>query len=73
MDEVLLVDTLEPLHDFHHDFNSVVEGEGAAWQAGLVGEEVALLAVLHDDYDKVRGWVSGRVLEKECWWRTMLG
>lgn len=46
MDEVLLMDALESLHYFHHDFDALLESESLSGEPSLVGEEVPLLAVL---------------------------
>jgi hypothetical protein len=53
VDEVLLVNTLEPFHDFNDYPNCLLQRKGLSWQFGLVGKKVALLAILHDYNDEV--------------------
>lgn len=55
VDEIFLMDALEPLHDFYYHFDSVFKRKNFAWQFCLVGKEISLLAVLHNNDDEVVG------------------
>ena len=54
MDEVLFVDAFQSLEDLDHDPESLLNGESLAGEPGLVGEQVALVAVVQDNEDEVR-------------------
>lgn len=62
MNEVFLMDALKSFHDFDDDFDGLFKREYLAWKFSLVGEKVALLAILHDDNDEVVGWMKEEVL-----------
>ena len=62
MNEVLFVDALEAFHDLNDDFGSMFEREGFAGQFGLVGQQVSMFTVLHNDYDEVAGCLSRKLL-----------
>ncbi len=55
MDEVFLVYELQSFHDLDNDLDGLSEGEGFAREFGLVGEEIAHVAVLHDDNNEIIG------------------
>lgn len=53
MDKIFLMDALQPFHNFYDHLNRMVKGECAILETGLIGEEVSLLTVLHDDNNEV--------------------
>ena len=62
MNEILFVDALEALHDLNDYFGGMFQREGLAGQFGLVGQQVSMFAVLHNDYDEVAGCLSKKLL-----------
>ena len=58
MNEVFLMNALESLHDLKDDSNCLPQREYFSWHLGLVGEQVALLTVLHDNDDEIAGCVN---------------
>lgn len=55
MYKLFLMDTFEPLEHFDHYFGGLLQWKSLSGKFGLVGEEVAHLAVLHNDDDEVVG------------------
>lgn len=55
MDEILLVDDFEPLHDLHKHMHGLGQGKCFARQLGLVGQQVAHVTVLHHNDDEIVG------------------
>ena len=62
MNEVLFVDALEAFHNLNDDFSGMLEGESLTGQFGLVGQQITMFAVLHNDYDEVAGCLSTKLL-----------
>ena len=62
MDEVFLVDALEAFHDLDDDSDGLFEGKYFSWRFGLIGEEISLFAILHNDDDEVGGCIRTSIL-----------
>ena len=62
MDEILLVDALECFHDLHDHLGGMLEWKYLCGEFGLIGEQVALFAVFHDNDDEIVGWIRRKVL-----------
>ena len=52
MNEVFLMNALEPFHDFNDDSDCLSERKYFTWKFGLIGKKVSLFTVFHDDDDK---------------------
>lgn len=61
MYEIFLVNAFESLEYFDQDSEGLLKGKGFSRESGLIGEEVALVAVIEDDEDEV-GCVNGGFL-----------
>jgi hypothetical protein len=55
MYKILLMNTFEAFDDFDHDFDGFFQRESFAWDFRLIGQQVADLAILHHNYDEIRG------------------
>lgn len=49
------MNTFESFDDFNHDFDCLFQRESFAWDFRLISQKIADFAILHHNYDKIRG------------------
>lgn len=53
MDDVLLMDALEPFQQLNHNLDSFIQFKGSSSNLHLVAIQIAVIAIFHDDENEV--------------------